>query len=504
MTRTKTRALANNPNSFVSVLDYGADSTGNNPTETTEAIQNAIDDLKFGQCLYFPPGEYKINDQLLISGKNNITLMSGGGATGTAIRWQAAADDSKAYFKILKSSYVTIKGLFLNTDGSNQPGYGIRITSEGTGVTQGNVVSDCTIRGVSEYGIYLGNTDDTDTNVDLNQFIRCYVDLCGKGALSIHGSNTNQTVVDGGSYAIGSVCAIEVGTHTRGVTVRDILPIDTDDNATALGVFLVRKEHGDKLHIQDVVCELYRHSFLYAEASEDGPPQIIGKSRIVLDNVSTTCDFVNNGSDENYIIQYLQHGSLLMNNCYMAGRSDRETYILYNTPNFAGPGSRTFEIKSSLFYQNLNVQCPSINNTNGAETAFTASYRDQQTGSNQTASKVITRDDNVGIYVNGFVAFDGRNTIDASNTDMVMYNQNNIQKVVRQNESGAGPYYVYFRYPMADENYCVNASATAKGVANGPMVDIGDRTTEYVEIRVFDEAGNYILSPYIAVSILKS
>jgi len=59
MTRTKTRANANMPNNFVSVLDYGA--VGDGVTDDRAAIQEAIDSLiNTGGTVYFPQGRFLI------------------------------------------------------------------------------------------------------------------------------------------------------------------------------------------------------------------------------------------------------------------------------------------------------------------------------------------------------------------------------------------------------------------------------------------------------------
>lgn len=61
MTRTKTRANANTPNNYVSVLDYGADPTG--ATDSREVIQSAIDSLQEYDELFIPAGSYLFNSK---------------------------------------------------------------------------------------------------------------------------------------------------------------------------------------------------------------------------------------------------------------------------------------------------------------------------------------------------------------------------------------------------------------------------------------------------------
>lgn len=57
MTRTKTRALANNPNNFISVADLGV--IPNSDVDQTDVLQDAIDN--YG-ALYFPPGSYRVSE----------------------------------------------------------------------------------------------------------------------------------------------------------------------------------------------------------------------------------------------------------------------------------------------------------------------------------------------------------------------------------------------------------------------------------------------------------
>ena len=79
MTYTKTRANSEMPNSYVSVLDYGA--IGDGTTDDTAAIQAAID-ANNGKKLYIPSGTYKVSDQIIL---NNFTSIEGSGAGSTFI-----------------------------------------------------------------------------------------------------------------------------------------------------------------------------------------------------------------------------------------------------------------------------------------------------------------------------------------------------------------------------------------------------------------------------------
>jgi hypothetical protein len=63
---------------IVSVLDFGADPTG--VTDSTAAIQAAIDDVSVGATILFPSGTYKATSQLLVSGKGQLTFLGERGA----------------------------------------------------------------------------------------------------------------------------------------------------------------------------------------------------------------------------------------------------------------------------------------------------------------------------------------------------------------------------------------------------------------------------------------
>ena len=66
MTYTKTRANANTPNNYVSVLDFGA--VGDGVTDDTVAIQAAIDS---NQLVCVPKGKYRITSSLIFDPQRN-------------------------------------------------------------------------------------------------------------------------------------------------------------------------------------------------------------------------------------------------------------------------------------------------------------------------------------------------------------------------------------------------------------------------------------------------
>lgn len=374
------------------VLDYGA--TGNGATDDYAAIQAAIDATPTGGQVVFPPGEYQISDQLVISNKNSITLSGYGGNSTPAIRWIGAADSTKAIIRIYRSSYCTVQNLLLHCLQANKPGYGVRITSGGAGVTQGNTIKNCTINYASLYGIYIGDTSNTDQSVDLNTVENCFIDSCTVGAISIHGANINLTRITRGSYAVGSLCAIEVGTYARGVYISDCMPFDTIDNNTAVGWLYVRNQFSSLIEVANIVVELYRHAFLYTEASTVSN---VATGQIIIRNFIASCNFAETGSSQDKIIEYLQHGLLKLENCYIGGRSDATgTYIKYNTPNNPGPGLRTLDVSNVLLYPaNMQFAVPSTANSIGAETAWVGEYR-TTVGTGITAGAITNVRQNMG------------------------------------------------------------------------------------------------------------
>ena len=81
MTRTNNRALANTPNNYVSVLDFGA--VGDGVTNDAPAIQAAIDAAGNNKTVYFPGGRYLIQDPIILKIGSYLEGMPGGVAVDT-------------------------------------------------------------------------------------------------------------------------------------------------------------------------------------------------------------------------------------------------------------------------------------------------------------------------------------------------------------------------------------------------------------------------------------
>lgn len=375
---------------IVSVTDFYAngvsgvavDPTGN--VDSTIGIQAAINATASGGRLHVPPGTYLVSNTLTIDSKDSITLIGDGGATGPVFRWAGTAQSTTPIIKIRRSSYCSVENIFLNCQsaGAAQCGYGVRITSEGSGVTQGNTIRNCTIQYASAYGVYIGDSNNLDQSVDINTVSNCFVNFCGSGSVSIHGSNTNLTRVERGAIATGPVCGIEVGTFARGVLIDQVMPYDA--TTTGLGWLYVRNMFSSQVVVRDCVMEQYNSPFLYTEASTTTN---VATGSIVFENWISTCNF----ATASVLASYTQHGLLHLKNCYIGGRSDlTTTTITYQTPNFAGPGQRTFRIEDTVTYNSVSILCPSADNaTFGSETTWKGNCR-VQAGSATTAGRMQT------------------------------------------------------------------------------------------------------------------
>jgi hypothetical protein len=387
VTGAVTRTAQNKMREVIHVTDFaanGASGAAVDPTGVTDSglgIQAAINACAAGGVVYFPPGTYTISTQLDINGKDSITL-TGGGAGGPVLKWVGAADAASAMLRIRRSSYCTVEKLKFVCLQANKPGYGVRITSDGAGVTQGNTIKNCTINNVSDYGVYIGNTDNLDQSVDLNTVEGCFIDFCGNGSVSIHGANTNLTRIHRGAYTVASVCAIEVGTFARGVLIDQVMPFDATQ--VGLGWLYVRKKFSSQVVVRDCVMEQYYSPFLF---TEDSTVADVATGSIVFENWISTCNF----TTASVLASYTQHGLLHLKNCYIAGRGDLSTTtITYQTPNNAGPGKRTFLIEDTVTTNNVSILCPSTDNSAfGSETTWKGNWR-EQAGPGITAGRMRT------------------------------------------------------------------------------------------------------------------
>lgn len=139
MTRTLTRALANLPQSIVSVKDFGA--VGDGVTDDTTAIQAALD---FGKSVHFPNGTYKTTDQLSLISRDDVSI------TGDNATISATFNNINKWVLYLQAcSNVTVSGISITANGTLLDNYPTQLGGIDVGTNGINFVgcSSCAIDG---------------------------------------------------------------------------------------------------------------------------------------------------------------------------------------------------------------------------------------------------------------------------------------------------------------------------------------------------------------------
>lgn len=106
---------------------------GDNATDDTVAIQNAIDNAPFGATLFFPHGQYLISGTIFVD-RGALVLAGegrghadGGGTRGASIKWNGASDGSPM-MRIFSNGTgrtihgITVRDIGLDGDGNNVHG----------------------------------------------------------------------------------------------------------------------------------------------------------------------------------------------------------------------------------------------------------------------------------------------------------------------------------------------------------------------------------------------
>lgn len=156
---------------IVSVLDFGADPTGN--TDSTTAIQNAINSLpnsggggQQGGTVYFPPGVYKISSVLSITVSG--TRLVGAGAWASIISNTSSTTGIISITSAASSGQCGVRDLFLAGNSTSIPTNGIAIQCNAVNCHFENLViaggydgillqsasTNCTIRGCKITQLY--------------------------------------------------------------------------------------------------------------------------------------------------------------------------------------------------------------------------------------------------------------------------------------------------------------------------------------------------------------
>lgn len=109
-----------NLNGLVSVKDFGADHTGFK--DSTDAIQSAIDNaypVANGEAaVFFPSGKYRISDTLVVSNRNNLSLI---GMRASIVQ----TANNKDIIKFQKTNHCAIRDIYLSS--SERSGNGITL-----------------------------------------------------------------------------------------------------------------------------------------------------------------------------------------------------------------------------------------------------------------------------------------------------------------------------------------------------------------------------------------
>ena len=198
MTRTNNRALANTPNNFVSVLDYGA--VGDGVTDDTDAIQAAVDS---GQPVLFPKATYAINDTILLPSNTIIDL---GGSTITSLtefnngfRFTGKSNTilRNGTFYRLGTAVVLNEGteyITLENLTANQCNNGFQFN--GTGLAVKNITtSNLVVRNAKNYAYYHYNTKFVTHNT-----IKTYNAVWGFNCVSLN----DQLTINGAVFELGA------------------------------------------------------------------------------------------------------------------------------------------------------------------------------------------------------------------------------------------------------------------------------------------------------------
>jgi Pectate lyase superfamily protein len=215
------------------VRDYGA--VGDGITDDTDAIQDAIDDLKNHDALYFPAGKYKITDTLLISGKTNATLS---GPRAQIICTSSTADAIKIY----NSSYITLYGFFImNSNGGN----GITLDAAPRTILREVNVWDCNKYNLYATGSHWLTVDSSyfrmcgtnyssvyiGTGMNSVRFNSCIISRCdnttGSSVECVAGYNIVFTGCD--------VSSSKIGFNITGTTCVSIIGCYFENNETSIG-----------------------------------------------------------------------------------------------------------------------------------------------------------------------------------------------------------------------------------------------------------------------------
>jgi hypothetical protein len=336
------RSVQSKERDAISVLDFAANGVSGVPVDptgvvdSTLGIQAAITALGQGDTLEFAAGSYKITSELQLFNVNRVRLVGKG---TVYIVWSAVSDATKACLKLKWAAHCEVVNInFIAADGTHKPGFGIYVTSEGSGgpnLSNFNQFIGCGATSASVAGIQIGHaTVDADVNIDGNAVINSFIATCGTG-IRVYGTNTNDTFIHRGSVGQCTSYGVELGLNARNVRIDNIL---LADNGT-YNIHILKSIAGP-VSIKNLIMELATGStamFLQVDPQAGG---ITTYPILSIENVSCTN---NTTTPALKVIDYQGSGSVAMRNCRFAGGVSTSGgaggTLSFRPPNAPSPGA---------------------------------------------------------------------------------------------------------------------------------------------------------------------
>jgi len=253
----------------VNVKDYGA--KGDGSTNDTTAINNAIAALTNNSCLYFPPGQYNVTGLNDLSNLSNVALI---GEAATIYQTTQANNILVVDYTCSKIMVDNIR--FGGAASSRLNGIHLRFRASDS------IISDCEFYGSSDFGLFIGDHNQTTPTRNV-QVRNCYFhDTEGDG---LHINNAEYVIVsDCVCKDTGDDSFAAVGYESRSSKPRFLQFLNCQVyNAGARGFAI--------LLCDDVLlsgCQVFTSQLAGVEVGDDGNHSGVFNERIVIRNCSMT------------------------------------------------------------------------------------------------------------------------------------------------------------------------------------------------------------------------
>ena len=254
---------------IINVRDYGA--KGDGSTNDTTAINNAIAALTNNSCLYFPPGQYNVTGLNNLSNLTNVALI---GEAATIYQTTQANNILVVDYTCSKIMVDNIR--FGGAASSRLNGIHLRFRASDS------IVSDCEFYGSSDFGLFIGDHNQTTPTRNV-QVRNCYFhDTEGDG---LHINNAEYVIVsDCVCKDTGDDSFAAVGYESRSSKPRFLQFLNCQVyNAGARGFAI--------LLCDDVLlsgCQVFTSQLAGVEVGDDGNHSGVFNERIVIRNCSMT------------------------------------------------------------------------------------------------------------------------------------------------------------------------------------------------------------------------